>query len=706
MGGLAVAGLLLNGNAAMAGEVLYTFDTDPTQGANPIEVFQSGFADSSGSSIYWKDKGGNPATGGFFGLTWPLAGSTTIAVFPDIDNGKIVTAFTFETDLRIGNPQQDVRAADGFSINFARSNDAVFQNHASGDFATGGAVETGTKTGLAICFDTWAGNDLPDGRDFPEDPNNTAAEDPGGIIVRVDNVTVLRQAVPKYNGACDDTDSLQTGPRDAAYWTDARANGTLPDAAFEPVSWAQLCWQKLKVEVDGTSKLSVTYKGRVLLDKYQTSFFPSAGGIVLAGRTGGADEHGHFDNLKLTTTASTSDTTPPTVPGGLAANSVGTRRIALSWNAATDDSGRVAYQLEKNGTLIPGTITSTSYEDRDVKPGTAYSYKVRGTDVSGNNSAFSAAVSLTSANEVDNPGFLVAQVYRTLSDGSTASGATQDSMDLVLGDAKYPNNPDSAYYVNGLQFGEPAFGDTYGENHLVRIATVLTAPESGQFRFFVRSDDASRFYINKTGAALPNPNSDAPVAQENGCCGGFEEPGTADNPDGTSPTSEPIALTAGQQYGVLFLVKEGGGGDWGQVGWRKEGTTGTPKVILGPVVTGKGDAVGANVTITQQPASTSVPAYMPATFTVAADTVTPYTKPAFIQWYKNGQLILGANSATYTLAVPLPTDNGAKIKAKVGVIGKDVDSAEATLTVTADSPAKIVSVTGIDTFNSVTIKFD
>jgi hypothetical protein len=39
-------------------------------------------------------------------------------------------------------------------------------------------------TGIAICFDTWAGNTLPDGADIE------------GIIVRVDNVTILRQEMP------------------------------------------------------------------------------------------------------------------------------------------------------------------------------------------------------------------------------------------------------------------------------------------------------------------------------------------------------------------------------------------------------------------------------------------------------------------------------------------------------------------------------
>ena len=45
-------------------------------------------------------------------------------IFFDIDPGKVVTAFTFECDLRIGNPQT-TGPADGFSVNFARSTDAM-----------------------------------------------------------------------------------------------------------------------------------------------------------------------------------------------------------------------------------------------------------------------------------------------------------------------------------------------------------------------------------------------------------------------------------------------------------------------------------------------------------------------------------------------------------------------------------------------------
>jgi hypothetical protein len=385
----------------------------------------------------------------------------------------------------------------------------------------------------------------------------------------------------------------------------------------------------------------------------------------------------------------------------------GARRALVAWDASTiagDPTGSVGYELEINGAPVSGLVRATTYELTGLTPGGANTFKVRAKNVCAEASEF-ATLTVTTVAEVDSPGILLAQVYRTATDGTAFGGASQADMDTVLADPKYPNSPDSVFYVNGFQFGEPAFGNTYGENHMVRIAGVITAPKSGNFRFFIRSDDASRLYV-KQGTAIPDAAADPIIAQEQACCGPFEEPGNGDNGDGTFPTSEPMALTAGQSYGVLFLVKEGGGGDWGQVGWREEGTTAIYP-ILGPVISGgKGDAVGAVVNITQQPAAASVAGYKATSFSVTADATSPYGKPPFYQWYKDGTPIIGANSATYTIPVVQPTNNGAKYKVLVGIVGKAVESSEATLTVTEDQPPVIVSVTGSDSFNQVTVKFD
>ena len=160
-------------------------------------------------------------------------------------------------------------------------------------------------------------------------------------------------------------------------------------------------------------------------------------------------------------------------------------------------------------------------------------------------------------------------------------------------------------------------------------------------------------------------NSATPIASENGCCGAFEEPGAGDNGDGTFPTSDPISLTAGRQYGVLFIVKEGGGGDWGQVGWRKEGSTGPFQPITGPILSGKGDPIGAEITFTQDPASATVIANQRVTMTAAASVVSPYNKTPFYQWYKDGKALSGETSAALRVVVcseALPGDPAEKYK--------------------------------------------
>ena len=130
-------------------------------------------------------------------------------------------------------------------------------------------------------------------------------------------------------------------------------------------------------------------------------------------------------------------------------------------------------------------------------------------------------------------------------------------------------------------------------------------------------------------------------------------------------TSDPISLTAGKAYGILFLQKEGGGGDWGQVAWRKEGDT-TSAAALIPIGAGffqsdtvaKADPVGAAVTITQPPQSVTVAANEPVTFTVTAQISSPYTTTALYQWYKNGAAIPGAGAATYTIPFAAAADSG------------------------------------------------
>ena len=92
------------------------------------------------------------------------------------------------------------------------------------------------------------------------------------------------------------------------------------------------------------------------------------------------------------TTPGSGDNAAPSVPTGLKATVQKGRKVALSWNASTDNVGVVAYDLYRNGSRIAGP-TGTSYSDRPGR-GT-FTYQVRARDAAGNVSGPSAGISVT-----------------------------------------------------------------------------------------------------------------------------------------------------------------------------------------------------------------------------------------------------------------------------------------------------------------------
>lgn len=321
--------------SAIAGTATYDFSTDPS--TDPAITI------SGNNDAPWQAAGGNP--GGFLAVTYSQNDQNGAVIFPDIDAGRLVKAFKFEADLRVGNPSTD-RAADGFSVSFCRSNDRLLADptNVGGGFAGGGPAEFGTETGIAVSFDTWSGNALPDGPDIE------------GIIVRVDNVTVNRTTLATRNGACDDLTTLQTGPRDGAYWTENAGN---PEAPRDPASWAGLCWKPFLIDLDETGKLTVQWKGNTILDKFQTTYFPSVSRLVLAGRTGNANEHTHFDNIRLTTIQADNP-----IIGTPAGDSCGFTVPIADAQGVSPNASTITVQL--NGAAVPFTTR------RDAALGATY----------------------------------------------------------------------------------------------------------------------------------------------------------------------------------------------------------------------------------------------------------------------------------------------------------------------------------------------
>lgn len=92
------------------------------------------------------------------------------------------------------------------------------------------------------------------------------------------------------------------------------------------------------------------------------------------------------------TTGPAADTTPPTAPSGLTATAQRGYRIAMSWQASTDDVGVVGYRIYRNGSQI-GQVTTLGFTDT-VRSTSDQTYVVRAVDAAGNLSPASNSVSV------------------------------------------------------------------------------------------------------------------------------------------------------------------------------------------------------------------------------------------------------------------------------------------------------------------------
>lgn len=373
----ALALALAGAGTATAGVTTINFNTDPAATGLYREL--------GNGAAEWRAAGGasGAAGDGYLALNDARGGQQACLVFKDLENGLVVKAFKFEVDLRIGGGTAN--PADGFSINYVRGGDELLANADNGidpsfqNFAGAGSEgslpEEGSRTGLGIGYDTWQSGDHPGG-----------VTDVVGISIRVDGALITQlpvplrpgntwpggtfDAVPYRNlpasdanypasmqtGALNTTDDLnQDGNVDAA---DANA----PQPVFADVGideWSKwiknLRWEKFVAELTEDSKVKISWKGVELTPAggLSVQFGPSSGRIVFAGRTGGAWEAHHIDNIVLTTFASDK------IVVGTAASS------PIGFSLGVEDSGASvlnpsSLELKLNGAALDNAKVTTT----------------------------------------------------------------------------------------------------------------------------------------------------------------------------------------------------------------------------------------------------------------------------------------------------------------------------------------------------------
>ena len=133
---------------------------------------------------------------------------------------------------------------------------------------------------------------------------------------------------------------------------------------------------------------------------------------------------------------------------------------------------------------------------------------------------------------------------------------------VTLGDlrnqAKFPNNPDSVSFIS--KFEVPVnVADDYG----VKVSGWLIAPETGNYIFYIASDDNGELWLSTD--SLPQNIGNKPIA--------FVPVWTNSREYNkyTEQTSATVYLEAGKKYYVEALFKEGVGGDNLSVAWKLPG---------------------------------------------------------------------------------------------------------------------------------------
>ena len=258
----------------------------------------------------------------------------------------------------------------------------------------------------------------------------------------------------------------------------------------------------------------------------------------------------------------------------------------------------------------------------------------------------------------------------------------------IAGTAVLPFYSDPRYATRDYDFLTYAFGADVPQTspNLDNFARIVSGwvqpPTTGQWRFFIRSDDGSELHVD-ADVTHPNmiddPHNRLPVAEELAFGAPFQPPGDA-------RTTEPFQLNAANRYALVALYKEGGGGDLMQIAWREEGDTTAP-AQLQPIAPGfvytMASPAGQRAEITTQPMSQTAEAGKRVEFTVSA-TTRPTAGLFAVQWTRDGVEIPGATGPTYRTPVLTVADNGAVFAAKVFTLTGELTSQNATLTVLDD----------------------
>lgn len=340
----------------------------------------------------------------------------------------------------------------------------------------------------------------------------------------------------------------------------AAANGT------PPLSYQ---WRKGDVAIGGQTSASLVING------------------VLAGDAGDYDvvvtnPYGSAASTKVTVAVTPADSVAPTVLYAAGLVSLNKARIWFSEpldpvTAQNPANYTIAGLAVSAATLVApaGNVGDSMVEltTAPQAPGTVYTVTL-----SNVKDQMLPAMTVAPATTVTFSSWALAQGLVRFEHYDNIPSAADSGIDAGLADPRViAGTPTTLGALVGRFDTRTVFPDDSHENYMARMTGFITPTTTGDYYFFVASDDASRVYLS-SNEVPPNPATATPIVYELGCCGSFFEPDSGD----TATTATPIRLVANQKYAFVVLLKEGGGGDWLRLAWR-EANDSTPAASLAPI---------------------------------------------------------------------------------------------------------------------------
>ncbi|MCW1925827.1 DUF6288 domain-containing protein [Luteolibacter arcticus] len=221
-----------------------------------------------------------------------------------------------------------------------------------------------------------------------------------------------------------------------------------------------------------------------------------------------------------------------------------TRGGSVTLSVATTGPQPGFYQWRRNGVNMGAPTNSPSLTFANVSGGAAGDYDCVFTTTLGTLTSTAAQVTVTDTGALVSGG-----LWREVYTGIGGSAVTD-----LTSQAKFPFNADSSGPITSA-----ATTADYGEDYGQRITGWIKPTVTGNYRFYLTSDDNSELWLGTSEQAATKSR----IHQLSGYT----------DPKGWSQRSPSayIALQAGKYYYFEVRHKEGGGGDHLAVAWQRQG---------------------------------------------------------------------------------------------------------------------------------------